>query len=263
MTRVAPAKTILITGGSSGLGRAIALGYAASGVRLFLSGRNSERLAAVVAECQAKGAEAEGGILDVTDATAVREWITACDGKSPLDLVFANAGISAGTGGTESRIESGEQSAKVFATNVDGVRYTVETAVRLMEPRGHGQIAIISSLAGFRGLPGSAAYSGSKAAVRVWGEAVRGALAGSGVRLSVICPGYVATPMTDRNSYKMPFLLRPEQAVGFIQRGLARNKARIGFPRRLYYVVWFLATLPPAWTDRFFSRLPKKDVLPD
>ena len=263
MPSVPAPKTILLTGGSSGLGRAIALGYAASGVRLFLSGRNSERLAAVVAECQAKGAEAEGTVVDVTDAKAVHAWIVACDTKSPLDLVFANAGISAGTGGTESSIEASEQSAKVFATNVDGVRYTVEAAVSRMEPRGQGQIAILSSLAGFRGLPGSAAYSGSKAAVRVWGEALRGALAASGVKLSVICPGYVATPMTDRNSYKMPFLLRPEQAVVFIQRGLARNKARIGFPRRLYYVVWFLATLPPAWTDRFFSRLPKKDVLPD
>jgi short-subunit dehydrogenase len=127
-----------------------------------------------------------------------------------------------------------------------------------MTARGHGQIALMASLAAFHGFPGAPAYCASKAAVRVWGEALRGEYAAKGVGVSVICPGYVKTPMTDANDFPMPFLMSPERAASIIMRGLARNKARIAFPWPMYAAIRLIAALPPGLTDPLFARLPKK-----
>jgi short-subunit dehydrogenase len=116
----------------------------------------------------------------------------------------------------------------------------------------------VSSLAAFRGFPGAPAYCGSKAWVKTWGEGMRGHLHGAGIGLSVICPGFVKTPMTARNPYPMPFLWSAEKAARVIAKGLARNKARIAFPFPLYAAVWYLGLLPPGLTDLFFRKLPKK-----
>jgi len=117
----------------------------------------------------------------------------------------------------------------------------------------------MSSLAGFRGFPGAPAYGASKAAVRVWGESLRGHLAGDGIGVTVICPGYVKTPMTDVNDFPMPLLMDTDRAARIIRRGLARNKARIAFPWRLYALVRLIAALPPALTDPLLRWLPAKD----
>src|SRR6185295_9633862 len=103
-----------------------------------------------------------------------------------------------------------------------------------------GQVAVMSSLAGIRGLPSCPAYAASKMCVRGWGEGLRGWLGSHGVEVSVVCPGYVATPMTAINDYSMPFMMSAEKAAGIIARGLAANKARIAFPRRLYWPLWWL-----------------------
>ena len=116
----------------------------------------------------------------------------------------------------------------------------------------------MSSLAAFRGFPGAPAYCASKAFVRVWGEALRPELAAHGVALSVICPGFIATPMTTVNKFPMPFLMSAERAARIIVRGLARNRARIAFPWLLYAGVRLVAVLPPGLTDVVMARLPKK-----
>lgn len=246
---------ILITGASSGLGAALAAAYAAPGVRLSLSGRNAERLSDVAATCTALGAETAISVIDVTDPEATRDWVQDAAGKTPIDLLIANAGISAGTGGGG---ETAGQAREIFATNVDGVVNTVLPAIGQMQPLGHGQIAIMSSLAGFIGFPGAPAYCASKAAVRVWGESLRGELAGSGIRVSVICPGFVRTPMTDRNPFTMPFLMGPEKAARIIISGLARNHARIIFPWRLYAIVRALGALPAGLRGRLLRVAPRK-----
>jgi short-subunit dehydrogenase len=124
--------------------------------------------------------------------------------------------------------------------------------------RRRGQIGIMGSLAGHRGFPGAPAYCGSKAAVKVWGEGLRGDLKPHDVGVSVILPGFVETPMTDVNDFKMPFLMSVEKAAGIIEAGLARNKARIAFPWPTAFVAWLLGTLPPAWTDPLLRAAPRK-----
>jgi NADP-dependent 3-hydroxy acid dehydrogenase YdfG len=248
-------RSILITGGSSGLGAAIAQELAGPGVRLALTGQNRERLAEVAALCAADGAEVETAVLDVADRQAMAAFVAATDAAAPLDLVVANAGISAGTG---DGAESPEQARRIFAVNVDGVVNTVAPILDAMAARGSGQIAIISSLAGFRGLPGAPAYCASKAAVRVWGEALRADWSRRGVRVNVVCPGFVTTRMTARNDFRMPLLMSAARAATIVCNGLARDVGRIAFPRRMYAASWLLAALPGALLDPLLRRLPRK-----
>ena len=246
---------ILITGASSGIGAALAAAYAAPGITLSLQGRDAARLAAVAAVAQAKGAIAITGLMDVTDRLALESWLLARDADLPVDLLIANAGIS---GGTADGGESAAQVRQIFAVNIDGVITTVQALIPAMTARRRGQIAVMASLAGFRGMPGCPAYSASKAAVRLYGEALRGDLAPQGIAVNVICPGYVTTPMTAANSFTMPFLMTAEKAANLIQSGLAHNRARIAFPFPTYLAVWLLAALPPCLTDWIMARLPKK-----
>ena len=248
-------RSILLTGAGSGLGAALARRYAAPGVRLALVGRNEARLAQVAADCVARGATVERASIDVTERAALAAWIIAADEAMPFDLVIANAGISGGTSGLG---ESSDQSRLIFATNLDGVLNTIDPILPRMRRRGAGAVALMSSLASFRGLPGAPAYGASKAAVRVLGEALRGDYMPSGVIVSVICPGFVTTPMTARNRFHMPFLMTAERAAEIMARGLARGKARIAFPWPMYALARLIAALPSALVDLFIGRLPRK-----
>ncbi|RIK94084.1 MAG: short-chain dehydrogenase [Proteobacteria bacterium] len=247
-------RSILITGASSGIGRALALAYAEPGRTLFLGGRNAERLAAVAAECRAKGALVETRVGDVGDEAAMKTWIEDAHQMAALDLVIANAGVSLGY---SRDYDLAPHTRTTFAANVDGVFNTVHPAIRCMTGRG-GQIAIMSSLSGFHGLPSSPAYSASKAAVKSYGEALRGLLAKEGVSVSVICPGFIESHMTARNDFPMPFLMSSDRAAQIIVRGLARAKARIAFPFPMLAMVRLLALLPAAWSDLLLRRAPRK-----
>jgi len=247
---------ILITGASSGIGAALALAYAQPGAHLSLGGRNQDRLAAIAAQVAARGATSTVAAIDVRDSAGVAAWIRAADERAPLDLVIANAGIS---GGTHGGPETPEQTRAIFAVNLDGVLNVVLPVVPRMAARGRGQIAIISSLAGYRGMPGAPAYSGSKAAVRVWGEGLRGDLLPQGVKVNVVMPGFIKSPMTDANRFPMPFLMSAEKAAGIIQRGLAADRARIAFPFPTAFVAWLMGALSPAIVDPLLRLLPKKD----
>ena len=248
-------RSILITGASSGIGEALATAYAGPGVRLFLGGRDNDRLAAVAEACRGQGAEADIGRIDVRDAAAMRQWVLKADEQRALDLVIANAGISIGF---DDARPIGDVLSQLFETNVAGVFNTVHPALERMRPRRRGQLAIMSSLAGFRGLPGAAAYSASKAALRSYGEGLRGYLHGESIGVSVICPGFVQSRMTAVNRYPMPLLMDAPRAARIIQRGLARNQGRIAFPAPMYAMAWLLMSLPAAWTDALVRRLPAK-----
>jgi len=250
-------KSILITGASSGIGEALALHYAKQGVFLALSGRNAERLEQVADQCRAKGADVETVILSVTDEPGMDGWITRIDEIRPLDLVIANAGISGGTGG----VMNGEpisQARAIFDINLTGVLNTVGPILPRMTTRGAGQIALIASLAAYRGFPGAPAYSASKGAVRFYGEALRGAIRQTGVKINVVCPGFVKSRMTDVNDFPMPFLMSAEKAANIIANGLAADRGRISFPLPTHFGSWLLSVLPDCLAQRFLARLPAK-----
>jgi len=250
------AGSILITGASSGIGAALARAYAAPGVHLALGGRDRARLDQIAAHCRAAGAAAEPRRIDVTERDAMAAWIEAVDDAAPLDLVIANAGIS---GSARDQAPPAERTRAMFAVNLEGTLNTVEPALPRMLGRRRGHLALMSSLAGFRGMPSAPAYCASKAAVRVYGEALRGRLAGDGVAVSVICPGFVRTPMTAANPFAMPLMMSPERAALIIRRGLGRRRARIAFPLRLYLATRLLAGLPPGLADRLVARIPAKE----
>ena len=243
--------SIVITGASSGIGEALALDYAAPGVALGLNGRDSARLEAVAKACRAKGAVVEATPIDVTDRQALGAWLEQFDDSHPVDLLIANAGISIDK--DNSSLDDFAIIRRTFDVNLGGVLNSVEPLLPRMTQRRAGQVAVVSSLAGFIGLPYSASYNASKAAVRVWGESIRLVLKRSSIGVSVICPGFVVSRMTAKAPFPMPFLMSAERASSIIRKGLARNKARIAFPFGTKAAVWLGMTLPAGWTARLLG----------
>ncbi|MGE0574821.1 MAG: SDR family NAD(P)-dependent oxidoreductase [Reyranella sp.] len=243
--------SIVITGASSGIGEALALDYARPGAALALTGRDAGRLETVAEACRAKGATVVADTIDVVDRDRFAAWLTAFDDSHPVDLIVANAGISIDK--DNSSLDDFTLIRKTFEVNVDGVFNTVEPLMGRLIERRRGQIAIVSSLASFIGLPYSASYNASKAAVRVWGESIRFVLKKSGVGVSVVCPGFVVSRITANAPFPMPFLMTAERASAIIRRGLARNHARIAFPIGTKAAVWLGLCLPGRWTSRLMG----------
>lgn len=237
------ARTIIITGASSGVGAALALGYAAPGVVLGLTGRDAERLDLVAGDARQRGAMVMTKSVDVRYRSAMRAWLLDIDQNHPVDLLIANAGVMEGTrpGGT---IEPPEAAYELMRTNVLGVMNTIQPVLDRMMARGHGQIAIMSSIAAFIPLADSPSYCASKAAVLSYGLSLRALLAERGIRVSVICPGYIETPMMLRENGPKPFKISAKHAAELIAVGLARNKAVISFPTFFAWVTWLNGILP-------------------
>ena len=258
-------QTILITGASSGLGAALARAYAAPGIKLALIGRDAARLAAVAKDCEALGATVAAAPIDVTDHSALSRWIGQIDDDWAIDLVIANAGITGGLGAGRWR-EAHAAAERVLSVNLVGVLNTIDLPTDRMQARGRGQIALMSSLAGLRGLPYSPAYSAAKAALIAFGESLRGPLAQHGIAVNVICPGFIETPLDDSISGPKPFRLSATRAAAIIRRGLRRNKARIGFPLLLYWGTCLLRIAPPWLADWGLGRVAvdvPEPVLPE
>lgn len=243
--------SIVITGASNGIGEALARDYAGPGVALALTGRDKVRLETVAAACRAKGATVTAGAINVLDRQALAEWLRAFDDAHPVDLVIANAGVSIDQ--DNSSLHDFSIIRETFDINVGGVLNTVEPLLGRMQARRYGQIGVVSSLASFIGLPYSASYNASKAAVRVWGESIRYVLRKDGIGVSVICPGFVRTRITERAPFPMPFIMSTARASDIIRRGLARDHARIAFPIGLTAAVWFGLTLPGRWSARLLG----------
>jgi len=249
---------IVITGASSGIGAALALHYAAPGVALALSGRNAQRLGETAALCRAKGAEVSEKTLDVTDAAAMADWLTTFDAAHPIDLLIANAGISGG-GASSADAASLKAARQLFDVNITGILNTIDPVLPLMARRGRGQVALMASLAGYRGLSSAPAYSASKGFAKLYGEGLRGALKPHGIKVSVICPGFVESRITARNRFPMPFFMRADKAAAAIAAGLEKNKGRIAFPLPMAFGAWALSCLPLGMGDFLSEKLPKKE----
>ncbi|MEX0695800.1 MAG: SDR family NAD(P)-dependent oxidoreductase [Rhodospirillales bacterium] len=250
-------KSILITGASSGIGAALALQLAGPGIAMTITGRDPDRLQAVKNKAGSKGSVVDARVLDVTDLAAMSALIADIELSSPLDLVIANAGISSSAGAGD---RDGETTRQVFAVNLAGVLNTVLPSVIAMRVRGRGHIAIISSIAGFRGMPTAPAYSASKVAVKAWGEAIRPQLSKDGIGLSMIFPGFVESRITDSNTFPMPFLMPAQRAAQIIVDGLRRGKRTIAFPWQMIWMMRLLTALPGPIYDAILSRAPKKST---
>ncbi len=247
---------IVITGASSGIGEALALHYAAKGVSMGLTGRDAARLDAVARVCRKAGALVEAAVLDVTDREGMAAFLMRFDGIRPIDLLIANAGVSSGARGADDAALA--QARGMFAINIDGVLNTIDPVIPRMAARKRGQIAMMGSLAGYRGLASAPAYAASKGFVKLYGEGLRGSLAAHGIRVSVICPGFVDSRITRGNDFKMPLLMDAPKAAGIIARGLVANKARIAFPGPMAFGAWWFACLPASVGDWVARKLPKK-----
>jgi len=218
----APYRVVVITGASSGLGAALAAAYAGPGVAMGLIGRNPERLAASAAACRAAGAIVDSAEIDVADGQALGAWLEAFDSAHPVELLIANAGTSAGPD-PDSPGEALALTERQLATNLIGAINTMAPLVPRLCERGRGRIVAIASVAAFRGLPNSPGYCASKAGLRAYAEALRPRLMRYGVGVTVVCPGFFASPMTDRWQGPTPFLASGDKAARHIKRGVDRG----------------------------------------
>jgi short-subunit dehydrogenase len=234
--------SIVITGASSGIGRALAIRYARAGVTLGLTGRSASRLQDVAAECRRLGATVDAARLDVRQREEVAGWLREFDSRTPIDLLIANAGMV--TGISESKMELPSASHELLETNLLGALNAVHAILPAMLGRGQGQIAFVSSLAAFFPLTDMPSYSASKAALFSYGLALRQALGPHGIGVSVICPGYVETEISRQQLGPKPFSLSADAAARLIVAGLDRNRAVITFPRLLSWAARFGGLLP-------------------
>jgi len=248
---------VLITGASSGIGEALAVYYAKNGAtNLFLSGRNEERLENVKSECEKFDTIVHTKIIDVTNSEDVKNWIEEANKIATLNIVIANAGVSTGEE-TEINVRNTVQ------TNVNGVVNTILPTIELYKKRtaqnnNDKHLVLISSIAGYHGLSTCPSYSASKAFVKAWGEALHLHLKDDGINVSVVCPGFVRSRITDKNTCPMPFFMEAPQAAEIIAKGVDSNKGIIAFPWPLRLSAWFMSCLPNIISDFIYSRLPHK-----
>lgn len=245
---------IVITGASSGLGAALARHYAGQGATLALLARREGELRKLAGELAVPSYLYP---LDVTDAAAVgqagREFIA---NAGVPDLVIANAGISVGTLTQEA--SDLPVFDRVLAVNVLGMVNTFHPFIEPMRSAGRGSLAGIASVAGIRGMPGSGAYSASKAAAIAYLESLRGELRGSGVKVVTVAPGYVETPMTAINTYPMPFILPVDEAARRIARVIDAGKSYAVVPWQMAIIAKLLRLLPNPVFDALFSGAGRK-----
>ena len=242
-------QSILVTGAGSGIGRALALSYAAPGMRLALVDKDAGRLEETAALCQRQGAAVARGHHDVCDRAALSAWIRAIDDERAIDLVITSAGIASARNFGR-LIEDPDRARAVIAANLIGTINTLDPLVERMCMRGRGHLAVMGSLIGFRGLPHCPAYAASKAAIHNYAEALRAALAAHSIRVTIIAPGFVATRMTREIFCPKPLAVPEERAVRIIRRGLDRGARLIAFPRLLYWAIRLSRLVPPRWIDR-------------
>ena len=237
-------KVIFLTGASSGIGEALALDLAKRGAILGVLARREDLLKSIAEKCEANGGKARVFAADVADEKAVSDAVASLENEfSGIDIVICNAGIG---GIKHAKVLSPVDVRRVIDVNLMGAANAVCAAIPKMLERKSGQLVAISSLAGFRGLPNSASYSASKAAMTNFFESIRLDLIGSGIDVTIIQPGFIKTPLTSGRANKLPFLMELDVAIPYFVRAIEKKKRFSAFPWQLATTVR-LARIFPSW----------------
>jgi short-subunit dehydrogenase len=250
----------IVTGASSGIGWALARALAAEGCKVGLVARRREQLADLAGQIEKSGGTVAFASADVAErepvVAAIREVAAQL---GPVDLLVANAGVGAPTILKPFNVGDVE---KMFRVNVLGVVYSLEAVLPQMLERGQGHLAAISSLGAYKGLPGESGYTSSKAAVNVFMEGMRVQLRSKGIAVTTICPGFVKTPMTEVNEFKMPWVLEADEAARRIVRALKRKCKVYHFPWQTSLLMK-LARWAPDWlVDRMMHSYNETPPFP-
>lgn len=246
-------KTVFLTGASSGIGEALAIALAKKGAILGLLARREELLAEIAARCETAGGKTRAFACDVVDSDAVHAAVGKFrDEFGHIDIMIANAGIGGKSRETRDYVPSAVK--EVIDTNLMGAVNAIHAVLPQMLERGSGHIVAISSLAGFRGLPKSAAYSASKAAMTAFFESVRLDVAAKGIDVTIIQPGFIRTPLTAGRRSKMPFVMNLDDAIPYFIRAIEKKKKFAAFPWQLATLVRIARFLPAFMYDAGAGR---------
>jgi len=244
---------VWLTGASSGIGEALAHQLAHDGARLTLTARRRDKLDEVAAECRTRGsAEVTVAPADITSAEEVAAAYALATADQPVDIAIFNAGAWTQMPASEF---SADEIDRQFGVNVVGTARCIEAVLSDMRARGAGRIVIVASLTAFTGLPLASSYGATKAALRAMGDSLRADLAGTGVEVTVVYPGFVRTAMTDVNEFDMPGIMDPTDAARIIARGVARGHAEVSFPRGLSIALKTLGAAPGALRRPLVARM--------
>ena len=246
-------KVVMVTGASSGIGGALSVDLAKRGAQLGLVARRAEALSEIARAIEANGGQALVLPADVRDADSLR---TAADQLQstlgPVDVLIANAGIGPTRDGSDL---NAKEVSDVININVVGAANSVGAVLPQMAARGQGHLVVISSLAAYRGLPRSAAYCASKAAVSAFFESLRLDLEPKGISVTIIHPGFIKTPLTAGREAQMPFLMELDDAVQKIVRAIEKRKKSYAFPWQLATIVR-AGMIMPIW---MYDRISRKN----
>ena len=237
---------IFLTGASSGIGWALAVHWAKPGTTLGLVARRAERLSALQSSLRESGATVFTYPRDVSEGDAMKDtadrFLADAGG---ITTVVANAGI----GGPDRLAEgSAERAARIISVNVQGVIHTIAPFIPSLMAQNHGRIVTVGSVAGFRGMPGRAVYNASKAAVKTLMDGYRIALRRHGIRVTTICPGFVKTELTAKNTFAMPFVIEASEAARLIVKAVAKGRKTYVFPWQWRLLLPLIVRMP----DRLF-----------
>ncbi len=244
---------VIISGASSGLGMALAKHYAKFGATLGLIARNKQPLEALSDELPGASFY-DADVRNSQSMQSVARDFTQRYGCP--DIVIANAGVSRGT--LTENVEDNEVFKSILATNVNGMVNTFQPFIVAMKASGQGSLVGITSVAGYRGLPGGSAYSASKAAAITYLESLRVEMFGTGISVITVCPGFIVTPMTMNNPFRMPFILTAEAAAKKIVRIIKQKKTYAVIPWQMAIVARVLKILPNFIYDRLLANMPRK-----
>jgi len=257
MDKQLPWKTAWVTGAGRGIGKALVKQLCRGGITVYASSRTESELKNLEAETESYSGNVISIPLDITDreqiAKLFRRWD---DGTNEPDLVILNAGSHDPFAAQQFDAERCE---KLLQINLLGTINCIDPVLKRFIREGSGHIAVMASVAGYRGLPTAAAYGASKAALINLCEALHLDLHETAVKLQVINPGFVRTPLTDKNNFKMPALMEPDKAAERIIQGLCSDRFEITFPRRFTYMLKLLRLLPYRWYFNLISRTVKTD----